>query len=129
MNSAAASRSGGPLDPEAVRKRNNVNFSGRGQQVILFAHGFGCDQAMWRYVAPAFEDEYKVVLFDYVGCGKSDWSAYDERRYSTLEGARPNGAYGRVDSFGDGNVLASWVHVHWASNPAAVDAFVARCAR
>jgi cobyrinic acid a,c-diamide synthase len=50
-------------------------------------------------------------------------------RYSTLEGARPNGAYGRVDSFGDGNVLGSWVHVHWASNPAAADAFVARCAR
>jgi cobyrinic acid a,c-diamide synthase len=50
-------------------------------------------------------------------------------RYSTLEGARNNGAYGRVDSFGDGDVLASWVHVHWASNPAAAEAFVARCAR
>jgi cobyrinic acid a,c-diamide synthase len=48
-------------------------------------------------------------------------------RYSTLEGAHPNGAYGGVDSFGDGNVLGSWVHVHWASNPAAADAFVARC--
>lgn len=71
---------------DAVRKRNNVRFSGRGQQVMLFAHGFGCDQAMWRYVAPAFEADYKVVLFDYVGCGKSDWSAYERDRYSTLEG-------------------------------------------
>ena len=71
---------------ETIRKRNNVNFRGRGQKVMLLAHGFGCDQAMWRYVTPAFEDEYKVVLFDYVGCGKSDWSAYDANRYATLEG-------------------------------------------
>ena len=75
-----------PLDREAIRKRNNVTMSGRGQKVMLFAHGFGCDQAMWRYVAPAFEDDYKVVLFDYVGCGKSDWSAYDDHRYSSLQG-------------------------------------------
>lgn len=71
---------------ETVRKRNNVNVRGRGQKVMLFAHGFGCDQAMWRYVTPAFEDDYKVVLFDYVGSGKSDWSAYDPRRYATLDG-------------------------------------------
>lgn len=71
---------------ETIRKRNNVNFRGRGGKVLLFAHGFGCDQAMWRYVTPAFEDDYKCVLFDYVGCGKSDWSAYDARRYETLDG-------------------------------------------
>ncbi len=53
---------------------------------MLFAHGFGCDQSMWRYVAPAFEEDYQVVLFDYVGCGKSDWSAYSAERYGTLEG-------------------------------------------
>ncbi len=53
---------------------------------MLFAHGFGCDQNMWRFVAPAFEDDYRVVLFDYVGSGKSDLRAYDERRYSTLDG-------------------------------------------
>ena len=53
---------------------------------MLFAHGFGCDQNMWRFVAPAFEDEYRVVLFDYVGSGKSDLSAYDERRYAALDG-------------------------------------------
>jgi sigma-B regulation protein RsbQ len=71
---------------ERVRRRNNVKVSGSGDRVMLFAHGFGCDQSMWRYVAPTFEDRYRVVLFDYVGSGKSDWSAYDERRYATLEG-------------------------------------------
>ncbi|HVF68395.1 MAG TPA: alpha/beta hydrolase [Pyrinomonadaceae bacterium] len=53
---------------------------------MLFAHGFGCDQNMWRFVAPAFEDDFRVVLFDYVGSGKSDLRAYDPEKYSTLEG-------------------------------------------
>jgi sigma-B regulation protein RsbQ len=53
---------------------------------MLFAHGFGCDQNMWRFITPAFERDYKVVLFDYIGSGKSDLSAYDPQRYSTLEG-------------------------------------------
>lgn len=53
---------------------------------MLFAHGFGCDQNMWRYVAPRFEDEFRVVLFDHVGAGQSDLSAYDEQRYSSLSG-------------------------------------------
>jgi len=66
--------------------RNNVRVSGRGTQPMLFAHGFGCDQNMWRYVAPAFEDDYRVVLFDYVGSGRSDVKAYDHGRYGNLEG-------------------------------------------
>ena len=53
---------------------------------MMFAHGFGCDQNMWRFVAPSFENDYKIVLFDYVGAGKSDLSAYDGRRYGSLEG-------------------------------------------
>ena len=53
---------------------------------MVFAHGFGCDQNMWRFVAPAFADDYKVVLFDYTGCGKSDPAAFDESRYSSLDG-------------------------------------------
>jgi sigma-B regulation protein RsbQ len=53
---------------------------------MLFAHGFGCDQNMWRYVVPAFEDEYRVVLFDYVGAGRSDVARYDADRYSRLDG-------------------------------------------
>jgi sigma-B regulation protein RsbQ len=66
--------------------RNNVKTFGRGTQPMLFAHGFGCDQNMWRFVTPAFEDDYRIVLFDYVGSGKSDLRAYDPDRYSTLEG-------------------------------------------
>ena len=75
-----------PAAREAVRARNNVRITGTGTQPMLFAHGFGCDQSMWRYVAPAFEKDYRVVLFDYVGCGKSDWSAFDPARYATLDG-------------------------------------------
>jgi sigma-B regulation protein RsbQ len=74
------------LSREAVGKRNNVRIAGKGAQPMVFAHGFGCDQSMWRYVTPAFEDDYRVVLFDYVGCGKSDWSAYSPARYGTLQG-------------------------------------------
>ena len=53
---------------------------------MLFAHGFGCDQNMWRLVVPAFEDSHRIVLFDQVGSGQSDVSAYDRRKYSTLDG-------------------------------------------
>jgi sigma-B regulation protein RsbQ len=52
---------------------------------MVFAHGFGCDQHMWRYVAPRFEDEFRVVLFDHIGAGESDPSSYDPDRYSSLE--------------------------------------------
>jgi sigma-B regulation protein RsbQ len=51
---------------------------------MVFAHGFGCDQNMWRLVAPRFEDRFRVVLFDYVGAGHSDVAAYDPRRYDDL---------------------------------------------
>ena len=67
-------------------KRNNVKITGTGEQVLMMAHGFGCDQNMWRFVIPAFEKNYKIVLFDYVGCGKSDITAYNPERYSTLDG-------------------------------------------
>lgn len=66
--------------------RNNVQISGTGKQAILFAHGFGCDQNMWRFITPAFESDYRIILFDYVGCGKSDGSAYNSERYSSLNG-------------------------------------------
>ncbi|MDH2329161.1 alpha/beta hydrolase [Cereibacter sp. SYSU M97828] len=59
---------------------------GAGPRAMLFAHGFGCDQAMWRHVAPEFEDAFSVVTFDHVGSGGSDSSAYDPRKYSALEG-------------------------------------------
>jgi sigma-B regulation protein RsbQ len=69
-----------------ILTRNNVHVSGRGEQPMLFAHGFGCDQHMWRFVTPAFEDDYRIVLFDYVGSGKSDLQAYDADRYASLDG-------------------------------------------
>jgi sigma-B regulation protein RsbQ len=71
---------------ERVVARNNVCVFGNGTQPMVFAHGFGCDQNMWRYITPAFEHDYKIVLFDYVGSGKSDLSAYDPQRYSDLKG-------------------------------------------
>jgi sigma-B regulation protein RsbQ len=68
-------------------ERNNVKLSGRPDgPTMLFAHGFGCDQHMWRFVAPAFEADHRVVLFDHVGAGESDASAYDPARYGTLDG-------------------------------------------
>ena len=70
-----------------VIERNNVVTSGRPTgPPMLFAHGFGCDQNMWRHVAPAFEDRYHVVLFDHVGAGRSDLAAYDRQKYSSLQG-------------------------------------------
>ena len=71
----------------SVAARNNVSLSGRRNgRPLLFAHGFGCDQHMWKDVAPAFEDEYRVVLFDHVGAGGSDLSAWSPTKYGTLEG-------------------------------------------
>ena len=67
--------------------RFNVAVSGRPDgQPMVFAHGFGCDQHMWRHVAPVFEDEFRVVLFDHVGAGGSDLGAYDPVRYDSLGG-------------------------------------------
>jgi sigma-B regulation protein RsbQ len=73
--------------PMRVSERNNVRLLGNPQgPALLFAHGFGCDQTMWRLLTPAFERDYRIVLFDYVGHGGSKREAYDSRRYSTLQG-------------------------------------------
>jgi len=66
--------------------RNNVNQSGTGKQTMLFAHGYGCDQNMWRFITSDFEKNYRLVLFDYTGSGKSDISDYDYKKYSSLNG-------------------------------------------
>ncbi|HYO61855.1 MAG TPA: alpha/beta hydrolase [Actinomycetota bacterium] len=70
-----------------ARERNNVRVTGpeRGQP-MMFAHGFGCDQNMWRFVTPAFERDHRVVLFDHVGSGCSDLSAYSRDKYASLHG-------------------------------------------
>lgn len=70
----------------SVLRRNNVTVHGVADgPPMVFAHGFGCDQAMWRHVWPAFADTHRIVLFDHVGAGGSDLSAYDARRYGSLE--------------------------------------------
>ncbi|RPK27950.1 alpha/beta fold hydrolase [Paenibacillus xylanexedens] len=66
--------------------RNNVKVLGSGSQTIVFAHGFGCDQDMWRYIIPGFMENYRVVLFDYVGSGESQINYYDAVKYSNLQG-------------------------------------------
>lgn len=69
-----------------ILKRNNVKTYGAGEQVMVFAHGYGCDQHVWADIAASFEQDYKLVTFDYVGAGQSDLSAYHKERYSTLDG-------------------------------------------
>jgi sigma-B regulation protein RsbQ len=69
-----------------VLTRNNVRVLGTGARALVFAQGFGFDLHTWRHVAPAFADDYRIVLFDYVGAGGSDLAAYDASRYRTLDG-------------------------------------------
>ena len=69
-----------------IRERNNVSVSGEGESTVVFAHGFGCDQSMWRLLTPGFEDRFRMVLFDSVGSGMSDLGAYDRAKYGSLHG-------------------------------------------
>jgi len=70
----------------SVFQRNNINIVGNGSKTMLLAHGYGCDQNMWRFLTPAFVDDYRVVLFDLVGAGKSDLSQYSREKYAVLKG-------------------------------------------
>ena len=70
----------------SVVQRNNVHVRGHGSRPMMFAHGFGCDQHMWRLVEPAFEKDFKIVLFDHVGAGGSDLAAFDRAKYASLQG-------------------------------------------
>jgi sigma-B regulation protein RsbQ len=69
-----------------VLQRNHVKVGGSGAVSIVFAHGFGCDQNMWRLLAPQYASRFRTVTFDQVGSGRSDLSAYDRRKYDSLEG-------------------------------------------
>ncbi|MBB5180193.1 sigma-B regulation protein RsbQ [Planomicrobium koreense] len=71
---------------QQVIHRNNIKIYGNGEKTLLFGHGFGCDQEVWSGVAPAFTEQYRVVLFDYVGSGQSDKSQYSIERYNSLHG-------------------------------------------
>ncbi|WP_207436046.1 alpha/beta fold hydrolase [Sabulibacter ruber] len=67
-------------------ERNNVKVFGKGKQAMVFGHGFGCDQNMWRYITPSFQQRYRIVLLDHVGAGQSDQKAYDYTKYASLRG-------------------------------------------
>ena len=70
----------------SVLAKHNVSVRGRGERTLVFMHGFGCDQNVWRHVTPEFGDDYRIVLFDHVGAGKSDLSQYDAGKYADLQG-------------------------------------------
>jgi sigma-B regulation protein RsbQ len=75
------------VDLVDILSRHNVHVAGQARaQPMVFAHGFGCDQNMWRHVAPRFADEFRIVLFDHVGAGRSDLTAFDPDRYASLDG-------------------------------------------
>lgn len=69
-----------------ILRRNNVNIIGNGEKTIVFGHGLACDQKTWNTVIPYFYNDYRIVLYDYVGSGKSDLTAFDPKRYSTMHG-------------------------------------------
>ncbi len=69
-----------------LRLRNNVSVMGNGTSTLVFSHGFGCNQAMWNYLAPQFRERFRVVMYDLVGAGLSDLNAFDKAKYSTLDG-------------------------------------------
>lgn len=85
-------------------QRNNIQVQGSGTQTMVFAHGFGCDQNMWRLMAPRFAQKFKVVTFDLVGCGKSDLASYDPTKYATLDGYASD-LLDIIDDVADGPVV------------------------
>ncbi len=87
-----------------LRLRKNVSVMGNGRSTLVFSHGFGCNQAMWHDLAPPFTEHFRVVMYDLVGAGLSDLSAFDKHKYSALDG------YARdlnelIDAFAVGPVI------------------------
>lgn len=74
------------MDQVDIAERNNVRWMGEGERVLMLAHGFGCDQNVWRFMTPAFMSSYRILLFDYVGSGHSRLNAFSVDRYRTLQG-------------------------------------------
>ena len=87
-----------------VLYRNNVQVAGSGPATVFFAHGFGCDQNMWRLLQPSYAKRYRTVAFDHVGSGSSDISAYDGQKYSSLHGYA-NDVLDIVEEFGQGPAI------------------------
>ncbi len=88
----------------SVRLRNNVQVAGTGPATVFFAHGFGCDQNMWRLLQPAYATRFRTVLFDLVGSGGSDLSAYDSKKYASLRGYADD-VLEVVEEFGEGPAI------------------------
>lgn len=86
------------------RDRHNVNVAGDGPATMVFAHGFGCDQNMWRLMAPSYEGRYRTIRYDLVGSGRSDLAAYDRDRYQSLQ-AHADDLIGIVREFAQGPVV------------------------
>lgn len=74
------------MNQDDIISRNNVKVFGTGEHTLLLAHGFGCDQNMWRFVTSNLSKYFRIIQFDYVGSGNSDVSAFDVEKYSSLEG-------------------------------------------
>lgn len=87
-----------------LRLRNNVHVSGDGDATLIFSHGFGCDQVMWRFLLPHFTDRFRTVSYDLVGAGGSDLSAYDREKYSALWGYAAD-LNEIIDAFAQGPVV------------------------
>ncbi len=87
-----------------LQRRNNVRVAGAGPATVFFAHGFGCDQNMWRLLQPAYASRYRTVAFDLVGSGASDLTAYDSKKYATLNGYADD-IVELVSEFGHGPTL------------------------
>jgi len=88
----------------SVKTRNNVHVTGQGTATMVFAHGFGCDQTMWRFMTPAYQDRFRTITFDLVGSGGSDLAAYDRARYASLH-AYADDLIEIIDEFATGPVV------------------------
>ncbi len=87
-----------------VQRRNHVHVTGAGPVTMVFIHGFGCDQNMWRLLAPQFADRYRILTYDLVGSGQSDLAAYDRNKYASLQGYAAD-LLEIVDQFAPGPVI------------------------
>ena len=92
------------MNTHNIHYRHNIQCFGSGGSTLVFGHGFGCDQTMWRFLAPAFADRYRIVLFDLLGSGYSDAADYDPKRYATLH-AHADDLIRIVEATSDGPVI------------------------
>src|ERR1700734_2966657 len=78
---------GGSMKCVDLQARNNVRIAGADNgPTIMLAHGFGCDQNLWRLVEARLASSFRLVLFDHVGSGASAPAAWDPKRYEALQG-------------------------------------------